>query len=346
METRKAAEGVPNNYINNIYFPIPKYNIKTKIDYLTISLRNTDIDKNIISNILIVFEFRSVSNKKLDEGSYRFKQSFMNSDNIVIELFYHPKKQYLPLMQMKIHDPNRELLELLHAIFRYHSIYFNLSDVEVTFDFYTDDVVKLREYLKQHLFLRYQRSNSFPYKTTFYTNNIRKGSKGMRVYSRQGWNHARMELVMKSQLLKRLNLTLPLHSIDSLDLSRFFQFMMLDRDKLQRFLIRCNRKQIIEADQRRPGFGNLLRQQINSYVNRVTSDDRGDDESLMKKVENLRSKKFGIPNHSRFFKPLDEFNVECCRQVSSQNYLKSRNKDQIEDKSGRYSYRFSPKKLI
>ena len=90
----------------------------------------------------------------------------------------------------------------------------------------------------------------------------------------------------------------------------------------------------------------LLGRHISSYVNRVTSDDRGDDESLMKKVENLKSKKFGIPNYSRFFDPIDDFNTEFCRQVSSQKFLKSRNKGQIEVQMGCYSSRLVPKKLI
>ena len=154
----------------------------------------------------------------------------------------------------------------------------------------------------------------------------------MRIYSRPGWDHARLELVLKSSLLKRLNLTFPLHSIDSLDLSRFFLFMNVDKQKLQKYMLWCNRKRINEADKKRPGFGNLIRQQINSYVDRVTLNERGDDESLMKISEMLKSKEFGVPNYSRFLDPLDEFNMEFCRQVSSQSFLTFRYKDQIGDK--------------
>jgi hypothetical protein len=344
MKKEKTAERVSNNYSNNIYFPISKYNIKTKIDYLTISLRNTN--KDVISNILTAFEFRSISNKKLDKGPYRFKQSFKNSDNIVIELFYHPKAQYFPVMQMKIHDPNRELLDLLHSSFKDYSIPVNVSYVEMTFDFYTEEVIKLREYLKTHLFMTQQRSKSGRKRTTFYTNNLRKSVRGMRVYSRPGWNHARMELVMKSQLLKRLNLTFPLHSIDSLDLSRFFQFMVFDKERIHKYLCWCNRKQIMEAEKRRLGFGNLIRQQIRSWLNCFMINDHGDYEYIMKINEKLRSGRLSLPNHSRFLHTLDEFNTEFCRQVSSQKCLKSRNKGQFGGRSGLYSYRLSPKKRV
>jgi hypothetical protein len=337
MEKRKASGATPNNYINSIYFSFPIFDIKTSIDFLTLSVPEKD-DPYFFRNILIPLGFKSIRNDKLDSGNYRMKWSFKNpDDNVIVEVFYSCQSLWLPSMLVKIHDPNIEFLNLLDSFLSSNNIHFNLSYLEMTFDFYTEEVIKLREFLKTHLFMKQQRSKSGHKGTTFYTNNLRKSVRGMRVYSRPGWNHARMELVMKSPLLKRLNLTFPLHSIDSLDLSRFFQFMVFDKERIHKYLCWRNRKKIMEAEKRRLGFGNLIRQQIRSWLNCYMINDHGDYEYIMKINEKLRSGRLSLPNHSRFLHPLDDFNMEFNRQVSSQSFLKSRDKDQIGDKDGCYS---------
>lgn len=136
-------------------------------------------------------------------------------------------------------------------------------------------------------------------------------------------------MTLRGQLLKRLNLAFPLSSVDSLDLSRFFQFKVLDRDRLEKHLLWCNRKQIVELDKRKSGYGNLMRQMINSGLRGLMTNAYSGNEYLMDINEKFRSGEFGLSNYSRFFTPIDEFNMEFCKQVSSQSFLKSGYKGQI-----------------
>ena len=335
----KKVRVAPNNNINNIYFTFPLFKIKKKIDYVTISLFG-NIDKDFIRyKILEPNGFKSKRNIMLEEEKYAMIRKFVSlDDQVIVEIFYGSKELFYPPLQLKIHDPNKEFLNLLDSFFIYHNIHPKLSYLELTFDFYTKEAIKLMKLLETHLFMKQQRSESWRCETTFYTNDLRNSVRGMRVYYHKlDLNCVRMELTLKSQLLKRQNLTFPLSSVDSLDLSQFFQFMKLDKAWIEKHLIWRNRKQISELEKRKRKYSSLIERMIESELWGLTIEDDGRDASLMKKKERLKSEDFSLPNYSRFFVPFDELNTEFNRQVSSQSFLKSRNKDQIRGKSCLYS---------
>jgi hypothetical protein len=64
--------------------------------------------------------------------------------------------------------------------------------VELTFDFFTEEVIRLREFLKSYAFMKNARSKPGRKKTTFYLNNLRKSVRGMKIYTRPEWEKVRM----------------------------------------------------------------------------------------------------------------------------------------------------------
>jgi hypothetical protein len=110
---------------------------------------------------------------------------------------------------------------------------------------------------------------------------------------------------------------MPLTEVDSLDLLTFFCFKYLIDDKLYSYFPRVYRKQIEEADKRRPGSGDLTRQIIWSWISSITEDDYGRDLPLMKEVETLKSKDQGILNYSRFIDFLDDINSKFSKQIAA-----------------------------
>jgi len=283
-------------------------------------------DQYFFNNLLTYLGFKSVSNEKLDKGNHGMKWTFKHPvDGVTVEVIYASKASFFPPIMIKIHDPNKEFLDLLHSFFKFHNVSHKLSKLELTFDFITDEIYKLKEFLKSHLFMKQQRSESGSCKTTFYANNLRRSVRGMRVYPKLEKCCVRMELVMNGPLLRRLNITFPLDSIDQLDLRRFFTFMLLDQEHLRKYLIRCNRKQISESesDQRMPGMGrDLIMCLISSWIRSAVEDDYGE-ASMMKQVEILKSER-GVPNYSRFLLPHEELQREFEKQVYGQTFLKSR----------------------
>jgi len=143
----------------------------------------------------------------------------------------------------------------------------------------------------------------------------------MRIYTRPESNHVRMEVTLKSQLLKRLGLSFPLDSIDSLDLTRFFSFKFVDQERLRKYLIWSNRELIEKIDQKCPGFGNLVICQIQSLINSIVLDDHGNATPLMDQVRGFRLNN-SIPTFSRFLHPIDDFSKEFTIKVSGQKFLR------------------------
>ena len=131
-----------------------------------------------------------------------------------------------------------------------------------------------------------------------------------------------MELRLRAKMLKDLDITFPLNTIDDLDLSRFFSFMDIDTEKLFQHLRWCNRDQYNMLKKRKDKYLGLLDQTIRSVMNGMLSDDRGDAVYLMEGVEALKEKSNGIRQYSRFLKPMEDLNAEFIKQVSRQKFLR------------------------
>lgn len=340
----KKRTGYLNNYTDNKYFnekkkeddsdekrknecdgnypnPYPDFTVKTSIDFLTLSIKE-NVDQQTLKSILISIGFKSVRNNKLDNGNYQMEWIFKHPDTgVTAEVFYAPKELCFPSMSVKLHDPNLEVVNSLHQSFIKNKINHKLSFVELTFDFFTADVIRLREYLKSFTFMKNARSKAGRKETTFYLNDLRKSVRGMRIYTKPNWDHVRMEVTLKSPILKRLGLSLPLASIDSLDVTRYFLFKSIDQEHLRKYLIWSNRKLIERLNRKRPGSGDLVACQITSWINCIVMNDRGGSSPLMDQVGAFKAEN-AIPNFNRFLLPFDDFNAKFTRQVSGQKFLR------------------------
>jgi len=341
MKNKKQV-GHLNNYIDNKYFrkinvekenannenkenynyPYPFFTVKLSIDFLILSIMK-NADQYKLCDILTSIGFKSVKNYKLNIGKYQMKWIFKNPNNgIKAEMLYNPnpKTIYLPSLQLKMHDADQEVVNLLNQIFIKQEIKFNLSFVELTFDFFTEEVSKMQTFLEGFTFMKYARSKLQRNKTTYYLNNLRKSVRGMRIYFKKELNCVRMEVTLKSLLLKRLGLSLPLSSVDSLDLTNFFLFKKIDLEPLRDFLIWSNKKLIENLKLKRSGYENLVICQIDSWINCIVYDERGGTNPLMVQIAGFKNER-GIESFGRFLLPYDDFSKEFAKQISGQKFL-------------------------
>ena len=270
------------------------------------------IKESVVDKILKKNGFRVISDVKLKKGNYEMKRRYRSIDGrINIDFFHGFKGSYKgsPTLLLTIHDPFTDLLIYFDQVFKYHQIYPKLSRIEIAFDFYTDNTFEVYNFLQSHLFLKYQKTNSFKKKTTLYTNNVRKSIKGIRLYPKpkKGKKEfVRLELQLKRSKIRELKLELPLTTINQLDLSKFFEFRYLDKDRLLSHFIWWARERIKKMNEngRRFKNGDLYIRQLESLTRCY-----GEQKSFMKIVEVLKSGRFCVvPNFSRFLVPFKEFN--------------------------------------
>jgi len=81
-----------------------------------------------------------------------------------------------------LHQPNREMMSQLDYIFRRLGMYPVVSKIELAWDFSCVSVWDLHEFLRKHLFLKYQRSPAKRLKNTYYTNDLRRSVKGIQTF--------------------------------------------------------------------------------------------------------------------------------------------------------------------
>ena len=175
----------------------------------------------------------------------------------------------------------------------------------MAWDFYVKGIpaYEFKEAIQKYLCLRYSRNEPRSYETTFYTNDIRKSTKGIRLYPDKitGGYPVRLELEMHSKKIKDLKIPFPItdKSLD-LDYSKMFCFKRLDLNKLMNAEVKKNRKDIARADIRRPKMGQLILRSIEAYVNHIDSN------SLMESLDKLKDKDHGVNNHARFLVDMEK----------------------------------------
>jgi hypothetical protein len=90
--------------------------------------------------------------------------------------------------------------------------------------------------------------------------------------------------------------------IDKIDFKKYFSFKIIDLDRLTAYLIRLNKAEIENLDNEDGMSGQLLKRQIESWVETIFIPYIPWDEKLMKHVEELKNKNRKITNYSRFLK--------------------------------------------
>jgi hypothetical protein len=332
MNKTKAVAQYRNNYITQVYFSPPRHSIQKKIDLITLSTIDPD-EKQSIDDLLVQNGFRAISDQKMTRGNFAMKRTYESkSDDAKVEILHSPKSSFRgrPTLILTIHDPHESLLELFHSFFRSRDIHPKVSQMELAFDFFTStvrDLWNLKDFLESHLFLKYQRTNSFWYKTTYYLNKGRRSSKGQKIYVKQlentGEQFVRVELTLRRRSISSLELEFP-PAVEAIPLSRFFEFRRFNEEHLRDHLIWRRRDLIAQIEQRRPGYGSLLVSQTHSWVNCISQTEHGDLKPLMEINQALKSAKDYLPNYSRFLKPFEQFNREFSDRVANQRFLSTK----------------------
>lgn len=309
---------------------ISDFSIKPHIDFVSIS-SIPSFYKPTIATILYANGFKLTNQPKLKEGKFERKLEFKDGQ-IKIDIFYGMRlSEFIkPTIYIKIHDPNLNILELFQMMFANLMIPHKLMEIELTFDFYTDDVFGLQDFINKHLFLRYQNQRLPSYKyedsldegETFYTTG-RKAAKRTRTYTKliDGKIVLRLELILSKVIIKRIGLKLPLESIDTLDITKYITFMYVDTKKLVKYLKKSEKEEIKSAYSKRWLSGRLYEKHIETWVKSMV------DWELMRQVEQLKKKDEetgflkGVPNFSRFLIDYQELIQKFRKELAGKSFI-------------------------
>ncbi|CAB5110462.1 hypothetical protein D3OALGA1CA_1993 [Olavius algarvensis associated proteobacterium Delta 3] len=229
------------------FFDHKKINIKTSVDAIhLIAFRHCpskfmDILNrryNVIRNVRIKKDYKRERKYATESGNIRLIYKLRSAN------YGNPSS-----FQLYLHQPSTISMNNLSNLFAANGINPIVSHLELAWDFFLDGqgLSFLKEYLENHVFLKYQRSHSFKYKDTFYTNDIRKSSKGVRIYWRPKksfiGNYIRVELELHRRILRNLKINFPIkpQQLD-LDYRNYFEFRYLNGRALINYLVRRNLK--------------------------------------------------------------------------------------------------------
>lgn len=158
-----------------------------------------------------------------------------------------------------------------------------ISQMELTFDFYTNNKELLKTFLEQNIIPKYNQSTPNIYEGTIYDKNTRKAkrSKSIKIYIKTEYpdSPVRLEITLGDRGIS--NLGLNLENLDSvlnnLDFRKFISFKSFDAVKYKNLLVerirrKNNKKVLITASPHR----NKLRQDlqstlVDSYIDYVLS---------------------------------------------------------------------------
>ena len=260
-----AAPAYSAIYYSSI-LPLPPFLIRKKIDYLIFSELHVSRLLSIF-NILKRNKFSRIEDTMLNKTKTLYSQQFDKIDFFkrvdyasVIEVHHSETHRWKPF-KLKIHDPDINILKFFYAVFNYLSLNYKHSQTELTIDHFTDDVPKLKEFIKAFLFLKYQGSPAIIFEDTYYPNNLRRSkTKAMRSYAKDiivkpcdnsdidndeeeeaslnisfkevdsgSYNTetrkvVRLELLLKRRFLRKLEPDFSFFDVDSINLQNFFYF--------------------------------------------------------------------------------------------------------------------------
>ncbi len=329
LNIEEANTTSSNNHIDTFYFSnsfIRKH--IDKIDYSS----NLSADEKIIFRIIESIGYKRFRIYKLKKGKYSWKNTYKRPDDTaVVEIIYHLKPENngeaVPSFLVTVHDPNKGIIDLLLSSVINHGINLKVSKIELAYDFYdlsSRDRIKLYDFLKSHLLLKNSRSKpSEKYLTTYYANQIKASSKGLKVYLRPDHRNiriVRLELTLKRPLLRKLRIDPLLRRIDSINPFRFFTFMSVDENKLVNHL-KWKSRRMHKNDSSRNKYmhDELLERHVENYVSGFLLEAF----PLMGKIVNLKSKS-GIVNYSRFVVPEEDFTQMFVERTRYRSFLPSK----------------------
>jgi hypothetical protein len=278
-----------NDYVYHIYNNPEHFEfyIKTGIDLIVLSNIKSNI--HILDSVLKKYKFNTVKDIELSKGKYQRKKIYTYKSS-TIDILYKPIliSEFYPTKSLiYFHQPDQATIDLMDSILSKLGEFPILSKIELDWDFYTVNVWGLKEFIERHLFLRYQRTGSRKYKTTYYTNNLRKSSCGVRIYPRPKDSDiiyfVRLELELHRPKIRKLGLYWPItgDQLADIDFFRIFDFRRLDEGRLVRYLVGQCRDQITRLNAKKRPSGDLVARTIESWVQCY------EDRPLMENIDRL-----------------------------------------------------------
>ena len=122
---------------------------------------------------------------------------------------------------------------------------------------------------------------------------------------------------LKRSVIKNIGVDIDLKAVESINPFDFFTFMQLDRNGLKEYVMWQNRDDIARLEKESRFGAELLRRTIESWLSSWPLEP----ESLMGKVDVLKSKIHGVPNYTRFLSLLDDFNDRFMREMVGQSFV-------------------------
>lgn len=312
--THAIHSSINNTY--NIYFPY--FSIFKHVHVVKFSFFDS-IGKDYIISMLDSLGFKRTSKLKLIKGNY-WMRSHYEKGIMVVDVLYQlkPDRGAFPSSLVEVHNPTHEFIDAMVSVCKYNGLKGKVSKIELAFDFYTNDIWDMFAFLRSCVFMKKQRSHSNEYYfTTFYANDIRRQSKGLKVYHKKGRKFVRLELTLKRSVIKTLDIDMSLSAVESIDPFEYFTFMKLDKEWLREFVIWQNRAEIacLEKESR---FGAAL---CYCHIDSWLSSWPLEPESLMGKIDVLKSENNGISNYTRFLSPLDDFIERFSSEIEGQLFV-------------------------
>jgi hypothetical protein len=243
------ARGGFNN-TKNSKFPlyrdgIIKLSHSVRLDRLQFSLKDNRDAGTVMSQLRFLFEYVM----PIREGR-KFIHRFKHNHSLID--FVKWGRNGFNNYALIVEDPDAEVQDHISQIMGVCPM--RLSQVEVAFDFCPDDeydLYDLRSVLNDGLVVRYSRAGCYSeFKETVYIGkggDVRKGTKGLRVYRKEDRYFLRMEMQFNRTFIKGNGISLPV------DASRFDLFDYvdyrgpLDEDRLLKLLCRKWRPPIKRA---------------------------------------------------------------------------------------------------
>jgi len=317
-ESNTPAVQFSINNIDTIYFP--NFSIFKHVHVVKFSFFDSSGKDHIIS-ILEILGFKRTSKLKLIKGNY-LRRSHYEKGMMVVDVLYQlkPDRGAFPSSLVEVHNAAREFIDLLVSFCKYNGLTGKVSKIELAFDFYTKDIWDMFAFLRSCVFMKKQRSRSNEYyPTTFYANHIKRQSKGLKVYYRKGNKFVRLKLTLKRSVIKKLDIDMSLKAVESINPFDYFTFMQLDQECLREFVIWQSRDEIARLEKESRFGAALCYCHIDSWLSSWPLEP----ESLMGKVDVLKSKSNGIPNYTRFLAPLDDFIERFSAEIQGQLFVPS-----------------------
>lgn len=275
------------------------------------------------------------------KGKIRQKIEFITSPSInpyskstMIEMFdylgqLHPKED--TGITLQIYYPTERLYNSLLDFFNKGYIPVNVSEVEFTWDFFTENVENFHWFLNHHIFKKYNRSIPVNIETTYYLQEARCGNR-MRTYPKynlqNGLNNkypVRLEVVFNRNKINNLDIELDnlVEKINDFDFQKVFTFKEFDREKYINLTVERHRRLIKQKEKRDLSTRKLqlYRCTVDSWVSLIESDGEELEKLPIAKLS-AKLKQADPKGYTyKFFKELTEFNNEIFPIINGGGFL-------------------------